>query len=64
MSRGLSINDVDNTVRFLILSMRDLNLDVGVDRELLEKSLPIKYRIEYTCATFESIAIIVTYRHP
>jgi hypothetical protein len=43
--------------------MRALNLDISVDRELMENSLPMKYWIEYTWMNLESVAVIVTYRH-
>jgi hypothetical protein len=45
------------------IQTRALNLDVAVDSELLEKTLPMKYWIEYTWANLESVAVIVTYRH-
>jgi hypothetical protein len=45
------------------IQARVFNLDVGVNHELLEKPLPMKYWIEYTWENLEFVAVIVMYRH-
>jgi hypothetical protein len=42
--------------------MRALNLDVGVDGELLEKTPTIEYWIKYPWPHLELVAVVVTHR--
>ena len=43
--------------------MQALNLDVGVDSELLEKTLAIEYWIKYTWPQLELVVVVVAHRH-
>jgi hypothetical protein len=43
--------------------MRALNLDVRVDKDLMEKPLSMKYWIEYLGTNLEFVAVVVTYGH-